>query len=53
MWAELGRRAPFGRRFFLKAFGRGVSGWEYIIIRQKNCSMGESGKHLGMRDDVY
>jgi hypothetical protein len=28
---------------FLKAFGRGVCGREYIVIRQKNCSTDESG----------
>jgi hypothetical protein len=37
---------------FFKAFSRGVCGRGYIIIRQKNCSTGESGKHSGMRDDV-
>jgi hypothetical protein len=40
------------QKLFLKAFGRGVCGREYIVIRQKNCSTGESGKHSGMRDDV-
>jgi hypothetical protein len=33
MWAEFGRRAPFGRRLFFKAFGRCVCGREYVIIR--------------------
>jgi hypothetical protein len=28
---------------FLKLFGRGVCGWEYIVIRQESCSMDESG----------
>jgi hypothetical protein len=28
---------------FLKAFGRGVCGREYIVIRQESCSTNESG----------
>jgi hypothetical protein len=40
------------QKVFLKAFGRGICGREYIVIRQKNCSTGESGKHLVIRDDV-
>jgi hypothetical protein len=28
---------------FLKAFGRGVCGREYIVIRQESCSTDESG----------
>jgi hypothetical protein len=27
-------------------------GREFIVIRQKNCSTGEDGKHSGMHDDV-
>jgi hypothetical protein len=37
---------------FPQSIRRGVSGREYIVIRQKNCSTGESGKHSTMRDDV-
>jgi hypothetical protein len=28
---------------FLKAFGRGICGQEYIVIRQESCSTDESG----------
>jgi hypothetical protein len=35
LWVEFGRRAPFRQEVFLKAFGKDVCGWEYVIIRQK------------------
>jgi hypothetical protein len=31
------------QKVFLKAFGRGVCGWEYIVIRQESCSTDKSG----------
>jgi hypothetical protein len=31
------------REILLKAFGRGVRGREYIVIRQESCSTDESG----------
>jgi hypothetical protein len=52
MWAEFGRRVPFGRSFFSKAFGRGVCGREYVVVRQKDFSAGGREKHLGMHDDM-
>jgi hypothetical protein len=46
------QKSTIRQEVFLKAFGRGVCGREYIIIRQKNCSTGASGKHSGMSDDM-
>jgi hypothetical protein len=46
------QKGTIRQEVFLKAFGRGVCGRECIVIRQKDCSTGESGKHSGMRDDV-
>jgi hypothetical protein len=43
MWAEFGKRVPFGRRFPSTHSVRSVCGREYISIRQKNCSTVESG----------
>jgi hypothetical protein len=52
MWAEFSRRGPFDRSFFSKAFGRGVCGREYVVVRQKDFSTGGSEKHSGMHDDM-
>jgi hypothetical protein len=52
MWSEFGRRVPFDRRFFLKAFGKGICGHKYVVVWQKDFSTGESEKHSGMRDNV-
>jgi hypothetical protein len=52
MWAEFGRRAPFGRRFSLKHSVEASAVGSTSSFRQKNCSTGERGKHSGMCDDV-
>jgi hypothetical protein len=48
--SRIWQRGTIRQEVFLKAFGRGVCGRECIVIQKKNCSMGESGKHSGMRD---
>jgi hypothetical protein len=36
-WAEFGNEMPFGRKNLLKGFGKDACGWQYAIIRQKDC----------------
>jgi hypothetical protein len=37
LWAEFGGKSTIRQEVFFKAFGKGVCGWEYVIIRQKSC----------------
>jgi hypothetical protein len=37
LWAEFGKRTPFGKRFSSKHSVKDACGGEYIIIRQKTC----------------
>jgi hypothetical protein len=51
LWAELGKEISFGRRFFLKAFGKGACGRDYGIVRQKDCFAPRGGSIQGRIDD--
>jgi hypothetical protein len=46
------QKSTIQQEVFLKAFGKGVSGPEYVIIRRKSYFALGGGKHSGMRDDV-
>jgi hypothetical protein len=37
LWAEFGGKCTIQHEDFFKAFGKGVCGREYVIIRQKSC----------------
>jgi hypothetical protein len=52
LWAEFGRRAPFGRRFSSKYSVEASAVGSTSSFGKKNYSTGEGGKHSGMRNDV-
>jgi hypothetical protein len=37
LWAEFGGESTIRQEVFFRAFGKGVCGLEYLIIRQKSC----------------
>jgi hypothetical protein len=36
LWAEFGGKSTIRQEVFFKAFGKGICGQEYVIIRQKS-----------------
>jgi hypothetical protein len=53
LWAEFGKRAPFGKMFSSKHSVKDVCGREYVIIRQKSCfTLGRGSIRDRMSDDV-
>jgi hypothetical protein len=52
MWAEFGRRIPFGRSFFSKRSVEASAVGSTSSFGKKDFSTSESEKHSGMHDDV-